>query len=257
MASNFRDSQHTVRRRFSERGIRCRRAVRREHLTMEHAVIRLLSDRTSIWRNVIFSDEVLYHIDLPSKQDKLTERHINKDQVADAHLPPREFPLAYRLGVRYFSAIQRNSVSICKIFDVIGLHRRRSLSAAAPSERESRLTAHRKAYVAAGEMSPGSSTESYPAFAHIGLRENPGKNLNQVTCPDRESNSGHLVSRPDALTVTPQVWTGAFDVAISGAEGLLLVDIMPHGTTINSDAYVATLKKLQARLSRVRRHREK
>ncbi|KAJ4429685.1 hypothetical protein ANN_21886 [Periplaneta americana] len=53
-------------------------------------------------------------------------------------------------------------------------------------------------------MSPGSSTESYPTFAHLGLRENPGKNLNQVTCPDRESNPGHLVSRPDALTVTPQ-----------------------------------------------------
>ncbi|KAJ4429673.1 hypothetical protein ANN_21874 [Periplaneta americana] len=30
-------------------------------------------------------------------------------------------------------------------------------------------------------MSPGSSTESYPAFARIGLRENPGKNLNQVS----------------------------------------------------------------------------
>ncbi|KAJ4427426.1 hypothetical protein ANN_25048 [Periplaneta americana] len=28
-------------------------------------------------------------------------------------------------------------------------------------------------------MSPESSTESYPAFARIGLRENPGKNLNQ------------------------------------------------------------------------------
>ncbi|KAJ4446499.1 hypothetical protein ANN_13195 [Periplaneta americana] len=28
-------------------------------------------------------------------------------------------------------------------------------------------------------MSPGSSTESYPAFARIGLRENSGKNLNQ------------------------------------------------------------------------------
>ncbi|KAJ4437098.1 hypothetical protein ANN_17233 [Periplaneta americana] len=56
-------------------------------------------------------------------------------------------------------------------------------------------------------MSPGSNTESCPAFAHIGLRENPGKNLNQVTCPDRESNPGQLVSRPDALTVTPQhVW---------------------------------------------------
>ncbi|KAJ4439899.1 hypothetical protein ANN_08028 [Periplaneta americana] len=53
-------------------------------------------------------------------------------------------------------------------------------------------------------MSPGSSTESYPAFAHIGLRENPEKNLNQVICPDRDSNPGHLVSRPDALTVTPQ-----------------------------------------------------
>ncbi|KAJ4427807.1 hypothetical protein ANN_25461 [Periplaneta americana] len=54
-------------------------------------------------------------------------------------------------------------------------------------------------------MSPGSSTESYPAFAHLGLRENPGTNLNLVTCPDRESNPGHLVSRPDAMTVTPQV----------------------------------------------------
>ncbi|KAJ4444184.1 hypothetical protein ANN_05974 [Periplaneta americana] len=48
-------------------------------------------------------------------------------------------------------------------------------------------------------------TESYPAFARIGLRENPGKNLNQVTCPDRDSNPGHLISRPDALTITPQV----------------------------------------------------
>ncbi|KAJ4449938.1 hypothetical protein ANN_01345 [Periplaneta americana] len=42
------------------------------------------------------------------------------------------------------------------------------------------------------EMSPGSSTESYPAFARIGLRENPGKYLNQVTCPNRDSNPGHL-----------------------------------------------------------------
>ncbi|KAJ4443369.1 hypothetical protein ANN_05037 [Periplaneta americana] len=56
-------------------------------------------------------------------------------------------------------------------------------------------------------MNPESSTESYPAFAHIRLTENPGKNLNQVNCPDRESNPGHLVSRPDALNVTPQVWT--------------------------------------------------
>ncbi|KAJ4443167.1 hypothetical protein ANN_04817 [Periplaneta americana] len=57
-------------------------------------------------------------------------------------------------------------------------------------------------------MSPGSNTESYPAFAHIGLRENPGKNLNQVTCPDRESNPGHLVSRLDVVTFTPQKGKG-------------------------------------------------
>ncbi|KAJ4437000.1 hypothetical protein ANN_17132 [Periplaneta americana] len=30
-------------------------------------------------------------------------------------------------------------------------------------------------------MRPGSSTESYPAFARIGLRENPGRNLNQLS----------------------------------------------------------------------------
>ncbi|KAJ4447809.1 hypothetical protein ANN_09817 [Periplaneta americana] len=54
-------------------------------------------------------------------------------------------------------------------------------------------------------MSPGFSIESCPEFAHIGLRENTGKNLNQVTCPDWESNPDQLVSRPDALAVTPQV----------------------------------------------------
>ncbi|KAJ4425952.1 hypothetical protein ANN_27578 [Periplaneta americana] len=57
-------------------------------------------------------------------------------------------------------------------------------------------------------MSPGSSTESCPAFVRIGLRENPGKNLNQVTCPDRDSNPVHLVLRPDVLTVTPQKGKG-------------------------------------------------
>ncbi|KAJ4437994.1 hypothetical protein ANN_13933 [Periplaneta americana] len=63
------------------------------------------------------------------------------------------------------------------------------------------------------EMSPGSSTDSYPAFAPIGLRENAGKNLNQLTFPDRDSNLGHLVSRPDALIVTPQVWTSSSNKA--------------------------------------------
>ncbi|KAJ4435253.1 hypothetical protein ANN_23831 [Periplaneta americana] len=53
-------------------------------------------------------------------------------------------------------------------------------------------------------MSPGSNTDNYPAFAHIRLRENPGKELNQITYPDRKSNPDHLVSLPDTLTVTPQ-----------------------------------------------------
>ncbi|KAJ4426163.1 hypothetical protein ANN_26972 [Periplaneta americana] len=74
-------------------------------------------------------------------------------------------------------------------------------------------------------MSPGSSTESYPAFAHLGLRENLGKNLNQVTCPDRESNPGHLVSRPDALTVTPQ-WDAGSVVVLSRSR-LVLVALQP------------------------------
>ncbi|KAJ4427673.1 hypothetical protein ANN_25322 [Periplaneta americana] len=71
-------------------------------------------------------------------------------------------------------------------------------------------------------MSPGSCTESYPAFARIGLRENPGKNLNQVTCPDRDSNPGHLVSRPDALTVTPQL-SSCMVVAVSPDLGEIII----------------------------------
>ncbi|KAJ4439417.1 hypothetical protein ANN_07541 [Periplaneta americana] len=56
-------------------------------------------------------------------------------------------------------------------------------------------------------MSPVSITESYPAFARIGLRKNHGRNLNQVTSPDRDSNPGHLVLPSDSLTVAQQVWT--------------------------------------------------
>ncbi|KAJ4435225.1 hypothetical protein ANN_23803 [Periplaneta americana] len=54
-------------------------------------------------------------------------------------------------------------------------------------------------------MSSELSTESYPAFARIGLRNpTPQINLNQVICPDRGLNPGHVVSRSDALTVIPQ-----------------------------------------------------
>ncbi|KAJ4436467.1 hypothetical protein ANN_16498, partial [Periplaneta americana] len=44
-----------------------------------------------------------------------------------------------------------------------------------------------------------------PSICSHWVEGKPRKNLNQVTFPDRESNPGHLVSRPDALTVTPQL----------------------------------------------------
>ncbi|KAJ4448011.1 hypothetical protein ANN_10021 [Periplaneta americana] len=43
-----------------------------------------------------------------------------------------------------------------------------------------------------------------PSICSYWVEGKPRKNLNQVTCPDRDSNPGHLVSQPDALTVTPQ-----------------------------------------------------
>ncbi|KAJ4435089.1 hypothetical protein ANN_23664 [Periplaneta americana] len=41
-------------------------------------------------------------------------------------------------------------------------------------------------------MGPGSNIESYPAFAHIGLRENPGKNLNQDYDQQRADQSDQV-----------------------------------------------------------------
>ncbi|KAJ4428277.1 hypothetical protein ANN_24294 [Periplaneta americana] len=52
-------------------------------------------------------------------------------------------------------------------------------------------------------MSPGSSTESYPAFARIGLRENPGKNLKQPHA-DRRPLQYHPYDHP---LYTPRHYT--------------------------------------------------
>ncbi|KAJ4443789.1 hypothetical protein ANN_05567 [Periplaneta americana] len=88
-------------------------------------------------------------------------------------------------------------------------------------------------------MSLGSSNQSYPAFARIGLRENPGKNLNQVTCPDRDSKPGHLVSGPDALTVTPQVWTALVseinNLPVRDNTGILLEASKEIGLEVNPE----------------------
>ncbi|KAJ4427497.1 hypothetical protein ANN_25145 [Periplaneta americana] len=51
----------------------------------------------------------------------------------------------------------------------------------------------------------GSKTNAQLSLRATMCSENPGKNLNQVTCPDQDSNPGHLVSWPDSLTVTPQI----------------------------------------------------
>ncbi|KAJ4438737.1 hypothetical protein ANN_14688 [Periplaneta americana] len=66
----------------------------------------------------------------------------------------------------------------------------------------------------AGEMSPEFNTESYPAFAHIGLRKTPKKNLNQVTYPDRyivlpAATSDHIPRGPSLVTVRSRFYIGA------------------------------------------------
>ncbi|KAJ4449828.1 hypothetical protein ANN_01234 [Periplaneta americana] len=94
----------------------------------------------------------------------------------------------------------------------------------------------------AGEMSPGSSTESCPAFAHIRLRENPGKNLNQgmfrsqfinssIARRDRKSTGAELRLIQNKLTANDSVLNskllsidniGAIDMG----KGQLIVDVL-------------------------------
>ncbi|KAJ4451164.1 hypothetical protein ANN_02606 [Periplaneta americana] len=55
----------------------------------------------------------------------------------------------------------------------------------------------------ASEMSPGSSTESYPAFARIGLKENPGKKPQPDNLPQPgfgQTLTGHLEMSPGSST---------------------------------------------------------
>ncbi|KAJ4451603.1 hypothetical protein ANN_03072 [Periplaneta americana] len=75
---------------------------------------------------------------------------------------------------------------------------------------------------------------------------------------DKEAGNGlHHANSPKKMRFKTAPSTGKVMVTVFfDSEGLLLVDIMPHGTKINSDAYVATLKELQARVSRVRPHRD-
>ncbi|KAJ4449508.1 hypothetical protein ANN_00908 [Periplaneta americana] len=56
------------------------------------------------------------------------------------------------------------------------------------------------------KRSPGSNTESYPAFAHIGLKETPEK-PQPGNLPQLGIEPGHFGFVARRLAVTPQVWT--------------------------------------------------
>ncbi|KAJ4432796.1 hypothetical protein ANN_21435 [Periplaneta americana] len=55
------------------------------------------------------------------------------------------------------------------------------------------------------EVCPVTRIQIPSTHSEVKVEGKPRKNLNQVTCPDQESNQDHLVSGSDALTVTPQV----------------------------------------------------
>ncbi|KAJ4449126.1 hypothetical protein ANN_00521 [Periplaneta americana] len=61
-------------------------------------------------------------------------------------------------------------------------------------------------------MSPGSSTESYPAFAHIGLRKTR-KNLNQGGHQNIDSQAG--VASPRSFSASPRAFVAAGGYASS------------------------------------------
>ncbi|KAJ4431221.1 hypothetical protein ANN_19818 [Periplaneta americana] len=58
-------------------------------------------------------------------------------------------------------------------------------------------------------MISGSSTGSYPAFTHIGLRENPGKNLNQTIFSSEKRQKNTVVSPLSLSTVLSMVQQGS------------------------------------------------
>ncbi|KAJ4439564.1 hypothetical protein ANN_07691 [Periplaneta americana] len=77
-------------------------------------------------------------------------------------------------------------------------------------------------------MSPGSSTESYRAFARIGLRENPGKTSTRKQKFPRDTSKGKVM-----LEVF-------FD-----SQGLIHHEFIPEGRTVTKELYVEILLRLR------------
>ncbi|KAJ4433336.1 hypothetical protein ANN_15595 [Periplaneta americana] len=132
------------------------------------------------------------------------------------------------------------------------------------------VNTHNKGYLAsesdegdnAGEISPGSNTESYPAFAHIRLRENPGKNLNQGNREGLELNGLHqlLVYTDDVniLGENPQTIREDTEIEASKVIGLEVnlektkymimsrdQNIVRNGNIQNGDLSFEEVKKLK------------
>lgn len=85
------------------------------------------------------------------------------------------------------------------------------------------------------------------AFCHgLALRMKHGL----ITFNHRQEDSVMASSSQNKFKVTPLAGRVMATVFCS-AEGTVLVDIMPHGETINSDLYVQTLKTWQKHFRRV------
>ncbi|KAJ4441275.1 hypothetical protein ANN_11129 [Periplaneta americana] len=82
----------------------------------------------------------------------------------------------------YIIALMKNEHLLISIFGDCG--------ASGAAERTGYLASEGDEGDNASETSPGSNTESYPAFGHFGLWENPGKNLNQNVQLSKKKKSG-------------------------------------------------------------------
>ncbi|KAJ4443972.1 hypothetical protein ANN_05761 [Periplaneta americana] len=78
-------------------------------------------------------------------------------------------------------------------------------------------------------MSPGSNTVSYPAFPHIGLRENPGRNLNQGARQTKRWYGEHLHAEGQRGCITStRRGEGAHATAACGVKGERTLPTFPE-----------------------------
>ncbi|KAJ4432738.1 hypothetical protein ANN_21376 [Periplaneta americana] len=112
-------------------------------------------------------------------------------------------------------------------------------------------------------MSTGSNTESYPAFAHIGLRENPGKHLNQRFIPEDGKSekcacfdiSG--LGRSRVATYPENVQATVVDCGVDSCCGLLHVKTANTQHTTCTDVshlYILYVIKVPRRQWKARKH---